>query len=304
MGRDYPALDLTWAVRPDDDALERSLALIDDDHPLAWEERANGVRVFFSSAVDRGRAAARLTAEDSLIECTPVEVPDENWAQRSQAALGPVTVGRMRITIPGVISGNPEKDSRYLSISIKPSMGFGTGHHGSTRSCLALLQEVQVEGARVLDAGTGSGILALAAWRLGAREILATDVDPDALAAAAENLDANGAAGAIRLEQCDVATGPAPLREAAPFDVILANLTGAWLMRYGAALTEWLAAGGHLIVSGFQADEDEAVAAAITVTGCRAVGRIEDEGWIGRVFTTSPTRSTATSARRRAPSRP
>jgi len=303
LGRDYPALDLIWAIRPDDDAFERSLALIDDEHPIAWEERAAGVRVFFSSAAERGRAAARLVAEDPLITCTPVEVPDENWAERSQAALGPVVVGRIAVKRPGVVWENSENDSRYL-LSIRPSMGFGTGHHGSTRSCLALLQEIDVEGARVLDAGTGSGILALAAWRLGAAQILATDVDTDALASASENVEANGATGAIRLEECDVAAAPAALREAAPFDMILANLTGAWLMRHGAALTDWLAPGGHLIVSGFQPDEDKAVAAAITVTGCEAIHRIEDDGWIGLMFTTSPTRSTKPSTRRQARSQP
>jgi hypothetical protein len=112
LGRDYPALDLIWAVRPDDDAFERSLALIDDDHPVAWEERAEGVRVFFSSAAQRGRAAARLVAEDSLVTCTPIDVPDENWAERSQVALGPVVVGRIKIPSPGIRKRLP-----YLSSS-------------------------------------------------------------------------------------------------------------------------------------------------------------------------------------------
>ena len=83
-------------------------------------------------------------------------------------------------------------------------MGFGTGHHATTRLCLELLQRIDVAGARVIDVGTGSGVLALAAWKLGAAGVTAVDNDPDALQNARDNIARNGGAGRIEVVQADL----------------------------------------------------------------------------------------------------
>ncbi len=116
-------------------------------------------------------------------------------------------------------------------------MGFGTGHHATTRLCLRLLQELELRGARVLDVGTGSGVLALAAWKLGASDVVAIDNDPDALDNARDNIARNGAAAAIDIICDDLDT--LRIQRA---DVVLANLTGAVLVRYADAVTQALAA--------------------------------------------------------------
>jgi ribosomal protein L11 methyltransferase len=138
-------------------------------------------------------------------------------------------------------------------IIIEPSTGFGTGHHATTRLCLLLMQRLALRGARVLDIGTGSGVLALAAWKLGAGDVVAIDSDPDALNNARDNIARNGAAPSIDIIRDDVAT----LRiERA--DVVLANLTGAVLVRYAAELRNLARDGGYFVLSGF-APQDAAV---------------------------------------------
>jgi ribosomal protein L11 methyltransferase len=129
-------------------------------------------------------------------------------------------------------------------------MGFGTGHHATTRLCLELLQAIELAGRRVIDVGTGSGVLALAAFRLGASHVTAMDNDPDALQNARENIARNGAAGSIIVIEADLSAAFSD-----PADVVVANLTGAVLQRHAAALRRMLQPGGTLIVSGFGPDE-------------------------------------------------
>jgi ribosomal protein L11 methyltransferase len=297
--RSYPALDLTWASGPTDDQVEQLLAEIDDEGPTAVEERPSGLRVFFATAAARERAAARLGRG------TPVDVPDEDWAERSQAALGPVRVGDIVVAPPwhykptsgvgfqtetGPQHGlGEETDTRgRFVITIQPSMGFGTGHHASTRLCLALLQRAPVEGRRVLDIGTGSGVLAIAAWRLGAATVTGIDYDPDALESARDNVDRNGAGAGVTLIQSDLDTLAA---RSPSFDLVLANLTGALLTREARAIAALLSPGAHLIVSGIQLDEEQRVADALTAAGCETGDRLEEDGWVGLRFTI-PTTST------------
>jgi ribosomal protein L11 methyltransferase len=182
-----------------------------------------------------------------------------------------------------------ENDSRSrFVVTIQPSMGFGTGHHASTRLCLALLQRVPVEGRRVLDIGTGSGVLALAAWRLGAGAATGIDYDVDALESARENVERNGAGAGVTLVQSDL---DAMAARSPTFDLVLANLTGALLTREAHAIAALLSPGADLILSGVQLDEEQRVAGAFAAAGCDAADRIEEDGWVGLLFT-NPTAST------------
>jgi ribosomal protein L11 methyltransferase len=277
--RTYPALELTWPTRPDDAHLERLLAEIDVDGPTALEERDAGARVFFSSADLRRRAAIRIIALDPSATCTPIDVPDENWAERSQADLAPVTVGRL--TVEPV--DRPRERTPEI-IFIRPSMGFGTGHHASTRLCLALMQRISLRGRRVLDVGTGSGVLAIAACRLGAAGAVGIDHDQDALVAARESVDANGETATVTLLAFDLSAAAAI--PGAPFDVVVANLTGGLLVREAARLAGATARSGQLIASGFMTEEEDAVLSVFERSGLTRADKLEEDGWGAALFTT------------------
>lgn len=254
---EYPALDLEFLAAPGPDAFlrERLYALLDDFDPTAIHEDESGDiwRVFFGSRERRNAAAAQLSAAVAphLLRTAPVDVPDEDWARRSQQSLTAVRVGGLIVAPPWDIPRPPPAapDSDAPVIVIDPSTGFGTGHHATTRLCLRLMQELELRGARVVDVGTGSGVLALAAWKLGAGDIIAVDNDPDALDNARDNVARNGAAGRIELLCADLRS-----LKLSSADLVLANLTAAVLVREAQTLLSLTRRGGYLIVSGFAPD--------------------------------------------------
>ena len=156
-------------------------------------------------------------------------------------------------------------------IVIQPSMGFGTGHHATTRLCLAALQNLDLKGQRVIDVGTGSGVLAIAASLLGAARVVAIDDDPDAIQAARENVALN--------EGADVETRISDLRSAMSerFDVAVANLTGGLLIQAAKALQALARSGGHLVLSGFMAHEAADVLSAYSALAVRS--RTDEDEW-------------------------
>jgi len=264
-----PALDLRWRSGADlEETIELAHALLDDFDPQAIHDAESGWRVFFKTAQHRDAAAGALqrTLASRLETVTPVTVPDEEWARRSQANLTAVRVGRLTVTPPWDIAASSELDS---VIVIDPSTGFGTGHHETTRLCLALLQDLQLGGKRVADVGTGSGVLAIGAARLGAASVIAMDEDPEALRNARENVARNGVGAVVDVREADLAEF-----QTAPADVVLANLTAGVLERHAGRLGELVADGGLLIVSGFSPSEADAVVRGFPFTVVRGV----DEG--------------------------
>ena len=246
---DYPALELEFRAPRDASLPDRLYALLDDYEPAAIDEDESGDRwrVFFRSPERRDAAAAAIssTIGPRLVHSAPVDVPDEDWARRSQDSLRAIEAGGLIIAPPWDVPKNG-----MPVIIIEPSTGFGTGHHATTRLCLRALRQLELRGARVLDIGTGSGVLALAAWKLGAGDVVAIDNDPDALDNARDNIARNGAAAAIDIIRDDLAS--LRIQRA---DVVVANLTGAVLVRYSTELRGLAVDGGYLVLSGFSPDD-------------------------------------------------
>ena len=267
--RNYPAI-LIRASEPSGDATDRVVAVLDDFGIIALEEIENGaaLRAFFGSAEARDDAARALAQAFPSMAIESLDVSDEDWAARSQAALKAVRVGTLTVAPPWDV---PAQDIAS-TIIILPSTGFGTGHHATTRLCLAALQRAGPAGKSVIDVGTGSGVLALAAAKLGASRAIGIDNDQDAIDNALENRGLNGAA--------DVEFRTAGLEESAaegPFDIVLANLTGATLIALAEPLKRLVNVGGQLIVSGLREEEEEGVVRSL---GFESAGRGEEEGWI------------------------
>jgi ribosomal protein L11 methyltransferase len=292
MTRTWPAID----IAPLDDLvqaalLEYEVAAIDED----------AARVFFQSADVRDRAAASLHQQFPALAITSIDVADEDWAARSQASLSAVRVGNIIVAppwdVPADSPDSPELTSvithhtgasrdieshvgpnfsSAIVIVIQPSMGFGTGHHATTRLCIAHLQRLDLRGRTALDVGTGSGVLAIAASRLGASQVLAIDDDPDAIASARENLELN--------HGTNVTLGTLDLRRAVvrPFGVVLANLTGGLLVATAEVLMRMTAPGGRLILSGFMQSEEPDVLAAFA--SCTIDQRSQEDEWVCATF--------------------
>ena len=252
----------------------------DPDAPRQWTAH-------FADVSSRDAAAAALAAQTELGDgaITPVDVEDEDWARRTQADLPAIRVGRIIVAPPWDLPPSTP-DPPDIVIEIEPSRGFGTGHHQSTRLCLVLLQARDLAGRTVLDVGTGSGVLAIAAAKLGATFVNAIDLDPDAIENARENIERNRVAGVVEAHVRDVSTGQIP-----PADVVVANLTGTLLVRHATQLGALVRPSGSAIVAGFTVDEQilvrEAFAAAFDVTESA-----EEEGWWAFVLTRAVSPST------------
>lgn len=288
--RDYPALEVRFSSPADEERLALLVADLDDYYPTAIHDEAEPVRIFFASAASRDAALAHLSSQGDL-RATAVDVSDEDWASRSQAALTPVVVGSLTIAPPWTVTDALRASVDGPVVLIQPSMGFGTGHHASTRLCLRLLQTIPLTGFTVLDVGTGSGVLAIAASMLGAARVTGVDFDPDALTNARENLDLNTPAARVDFQEHDLAAGAAEL--SGTFDVILANLTGGLLCRSAGTLAAFSRPGASLIASGFQTHEFDEVAGALTLAGWSLRTHETELDWIGAMFTANPTSSRA-----------
>ena len=263
------------------------LAIVDDYSPTAVEEHDGALMIYFASKTERDSAGHAIARELPLVTTSPREVDDQDWARRSQAGLTAVTVGRITVAPPWLLS-SVQTAGPGLTVVIAPSMGFGTGHHATTRLCLRALQTLDLLGRSVLDVGTGSGVLAIAARLLGAREATGFDSDPDAIRSARENLEINPSADHVRFEVGNLWTTRAPEAE-----VVTANLTGALLARSAGRLMDLASPGGTLVVSGVTVDEQSEVLQAFATTcapnrGATPIWSAEEDGWVGLAVNLGP----------------
>jgi ribosomal protein L11 methyltransferase len=254
LGKAWPALDI-HVPSCDPQLQELVLAELDDFQPTAIQEPedTSRLRAFFTSAESRDAAARALATSFGIhLYVESLSIEDDDWAARSQAQLKAIAIGRLIVAPPWDMGSDP-----LFTVVVNPAMGFGTGHHATTRLTLKALQDVPLENRTVLDIGCGSGVLAIAAVKLGARSAVGIDIDPDALDNARENAALNGTGDRVRYEEGDFRN--LLLRA----DVVMANLTGGLLERSAAELSAIVAPGGCLIVSGFMESEKAAVVPAL-----------------------------------------
>jgi ribosomal protein L11 methyltransferase len=215
--------------------------------PIGWNRST--LRALFDDASAAEAAAACLLAQpglDGIVLRALQPVPEQDWVRLTQSQFDPVPITERFWIVP---SWHAPPAAATTWIRLDPGLAFGTGTHPTTRMCLRWIAgSGAVMGAQVLDYGCGSGILAIAAARHGAREVTAVDIDPAAIGACADNARANSVA--LRIGTPEQAIGE--------YDVVLANILAAPLKVLAPLLSRRVAPGGHLVLAGLldrQADE-------------------------------------------------
>jgi ribosomal protein L11 methyltransferase len=235
------------------------------------EERDDRV-IGSARSEDEARAAAgAITAElgnGLTVVVTPA--PAVDWAGQWRDGLAVRTIGRLRIGPSWLLEPGPG------SVVIDPEMAFGTGEHGSTRGALALLDRHLEPGATVLDLGSGSGILAIAAAKLGCRRALGIEVDPEAIPVAIANRDRNQVADRVEFLEGDAAL-LAPL--AAPVDLVVSNILRQVNQSLLAPIRRALGPRGIAVFAGMELAEASLFRAPLVEQGFRPEGEIVDDNW-------------------------
>lgn len=206
-------------------------------------------------------------------------VDEADWAEAWKAHFPVMRVGQRLVIRPTWRRHRALPDDVVLALD--PGMAFGTGLHPTTRLCLAAIEGVAASGAlagaRVLDMGCGSGILAIAAARLGAAQVLGVDIDPIAIEATLANARRNGLVRKIRAREGSLPTG------GPPFDVVLANLIASVLVALAEPLRDEVRPGGLLLASGIFMDREVEVAGAFGLAGLEVIERSAEGDWVALV---------------------
>jgi ribosomal protein L11 methyltransferase len=255
----------------------------DDDLAVSLVDIGQGrwrVAIYFGAAPDRKATRALLAAAagpDAAKALRFERVVAKDWVAESLAGLKPVSAGRF------IVHGSHDRAAvpvNRIGIEIEAALAFGTGHHGTTRGCLLALDRLCKKRSNaplwILDLGTGSGVLAIAAARAMRQRVLATDIDAVAVQAARANARLNRAGPFVTVVKADGVTARV-LRERAPFDLIFANILLAPLQRLATTLTALSARGGHIVLSGLLRAQANAALAAYPRFALER--RVDVDGW-------------------------
>ena len=216
---------------------------------------------------------AQAGLDDAKLET--VGVNEEDWANSWKAYYKPIKIGKRLVIVPAWEKYEPADGE--LIVRMDPGMAFGTGTHETTRLVIRMLEKYTEPGCRMLDVGTGSGILAICASRLGAAECRAYDIDPMAVRVANENIKDSGLTNIT----CEVSDLLKQADRSKPYDLICANIVADIIIRMTPDVAPFMHEKTVLLASGIISERAQDVIDCFEQNGYRIVERLEDNGWCG-----------------------
>lgn len=263
-------------------AAERLRASGADGVAEEWRKGCTYVRGFWKDippekAAEHAETALRQLVAAGILTSAPdltvTSMEDQDWLEGWKQFFSPLEISPSLAIVPSWESYTPKRDQ--ATITLDPGMAFGTGTHGTTFTCLQALSDYLEKEMRVCDVGTGSGILAIAAVKLGAQSVVATDNDDLAVRVARENAELNGVAGDIDFRVSDLLAGID-----GPFDLVLANILAPVIHMLVPDLHHILAPGALFISSGYITSQEAEIRATLETAGHIVVARYEREDWV------------------------
>ncbi|MEX1010421.1 MAG: 50S ribosomal protein L11 methyltransferase [Balneolaceae bacterium] len=264
-------------IAPDEDQ-ERLMADLHELGFYAFEQQEGRIATYIAEKVFEDvvqREFSRVLKNYSSVrQLTEEWLVEENWNRKWEESIQPMEIGPFLIR--PTWASVPDGEER-MEILIDPKMAFGTGSHATTRLMLEALSGLNLPGKRVLDAGTGTGILAIAALKGGAEQVFAFDLDPWSIDNARENAELNGVAGKLEIRQGSEETIP----KGATYDLILANINRNALFNLLEAFMEHLSEEGEMVLSGLLLQDREVMINAAASAGFRLTGEESLPDWPG-----------------------
>jgi ribosomal protein L11 methyltransferase len=273
-------LDILLSV-PNDDSLRETLAY--QLHQLGFEgvmEDQDGVHAYIlrdrwgDSIQSSMQAVWNTHSPHSVAISSITEIKNQNWNLQWEESIQPIAVTERIVITP---SWHPLPDQKQKTVLIiDPKMSFGTGYHESTRLVIRLLEQYLIANSTVLDVGTGTGILAIAAVKLGARFAIGVDVDEWSYVNGRENVERNEL-----VKHVDIRHGSLDVVQEREFNMILANITRNAIIELLPAMLEKLQKDGLLLLSGLMADDRTAMEKMLQLHRCTVLSVINENEWIG-----------------------
>jgi len=276
--KDLWSIRIDFALKPDD-VLRLQIETVMEELGVALSSFESGKGWRMETITEEKPRAAEVKAalKPFGVTATIEKLPQKNWVLESRKGLPPIKTG------PFFIHGEHDRDkrpSKGIVMEIDAGMAFGTGRHETTMGCLKALLRLKktLKAKRILDVGTGTGILAFAAWHLFQQPVVAGDNDKDAVRIAKENAEINGLKKHVRVVLSDGYKAKA-IRDRGPYDLIIANILANPLIMLAPALSRNLARNGRAVLSGLMNDQAKDVLAAHRAEGLELDFRLRLGQW-------------------------
>jgi ribosomal protein L11 methyltransferase len=261
---------------PEGAVRERVVEMLVNGGAGAVQELGSALLTHLQEGAELDALCEALANAGAAVERTALGEVD--WSTRWVTRVGVQRIGRIAIAPPWMSDDITDAE---IPILIEPAMAFGTGEHETTRGVLSLMQSLVEPGALVADLGSGSGVLAIAAAKLGAGRVVAIEMDPDAIGNAVENVERNGVAGQVTVLQGDAA---ALLPLVAPVSLVLANIISSVVMELSPIMHRALPSGGRAVISGILVTEREHLLTSLAGDGWLLESELREGEWWSSVI--------------------